>query len=125
VTVQPHAARPSSHLGDCVGFWLWALFGAVLVFGFISFIGFLVLIPAVVYAVLLVRLSPWKEGAVTLGAVAGAGLPLLLVAGLQWNSWHNRTVGDGTPNPYYWGGVGLCLLVAGVAAFAFRMRRGS
>ena len=120
--MQPHAARPSSHLGDCVGFWLWALVGAGLVLGLISFILFL-LIPAVVFAVLLARFSPWKDGAVTLGVVAGAGVPLLVVAGLQWDSWHNRIAGDNTPNPYYWGGAGLCLLVAGIAAFAIRIRR--
>jgi hypothetical protein len=122
--VQPHAVRPSSHLGDCVGFWLWALVGAGLAFGVISFIGFLVLIPAAVVGVLLVRLSPWKDGPVTLGALAGAGVPLLVVAGIQWDSWHNRVAGDNTPNPYYWGGVGLCLLLAGIAAFAARIRRG-
>jgi hypothetical protein len=32
-------------------------------------------------------------------------------------------VGDGTPNPFYWGGVGLCLLVAGVVAYAVLRRR--
>jgi hypothetical protein len=123
VTVQPHVARPSSHLGDCVGFWLWALVGAGLVFGMVSFIGFLVLVPALVAAILLIRLSPWKGGAVALGMLAGAGVPFLVVAGLRWDSWHNRVAGDNTPNPYYWGGVGLCLLLAGMAAFAIRIRR--
>ena len=122
MTVQPHAT-PSSHLGDCVGFWLWTLVGAGLVFGLISFIGFIVLIPALAGAILLVRRSPWKEGPVTLGALAGAGLPLLVVAGLQWDSWHSRVAGDNVPNPYYWGGVGLCLFLAGIAAFAIRIRR--
>jgi hypothetical protein len=121
VTVQPHATQPSSHLGYCVGFWLWALVGAGLVLGMISFIVFL-LLPPIIFAVLLVRLSPWKDGAVTLGVVAGAGVPLLVVAGLQWESWHNRVVGDNTPNPYYWGGVGLCPLLAGIAAFAVSRR---
>jgi hypothetical protein len=88
----------------------------------VSFIVFF-LIPPIVVAVLLVRLTPWKEGAATLGAIAGAGVPLLVVAGLQWDSWHNRIPGDNTPNPYYWGGVGLCLLLAGIAAFAVRIRR--
>ena len=124
MTVQPHAVRPSSHLGDCVGFWLWALVGAGLAFGMVSFIGFIVLVPAAVAAILLARLSPWKAGPVMVGLLAGAGLPLLVVAGLQWNSWHNRVAGDNTPNPYYWGGVGLCLLLAGIAAFAIRIRRG-
>jgi hypothetical protein len=122
VTVQPHATRPSSHLGDCLGFWLWALVGAGLVFGGISFI-IVLLIPAVVFAVLVVRFSPWKDGPVTLGALAGAGVPLLVVAGIQWDSWHNRVAGDNTPNPYYWGGVGMCLLLAGIAAFVVRSRR--
>ena len=121
MTVHPHAAGPSSHLGGCVGFWLWALAGAGLVFGFIS-LGVLLLIPAVVFAVLLARLSPWKDGPVMLGMVAGAGVPLLVVAGLQWDSWPNRLPGDNTPNPYYWGGVGLGLLAAGVAAFAVSRR---
>jgi hypothetical protein len=55
--------------------------------------------------------------------LAGAGVPFLVVAGLRWDSWHNRVAGDNTPNPYYWGGVGLCLLLAGMAAFAIRIRR--
>ena len=122
MTVQPHAARPSSHLVDCAGFWLWVLVGAGVVFGMISFIVFL-LIPGLVLAVVLVRWSPWKDGPVVVGTVAGAGLPLLAVAGLQWNSWHHRLAGDNTPNPYYWGGVGLLLFLAGVAAFGLALRR--
>jgi hypothetical protein len=124
VTVQSHATRSESHLNGWVGFWLWALVGAALVFGLVSFIVFF-LVPAIVFAVLLVRLSPWKGGPVTLGVVSGAGLMLLVVAGLNWSGWHDRTVGDNTPNPYYWGGVGLCLLVAGVVAFAVLSRRSS
>jgi hypothetical protein len=122
VTVQPHAARPTSHLGGCIGFWLWALVGAAVVFGMISFVVFL-LIPGLVLAVLLVRFSRWKDGPVMVGIVAGAGLPLLVVAGIQWNSWHHRLAGDNTPNPYYWGGVGLVLFVAGPVAFAVARSR--
>ena len=122
MTVQQHATRPSSHLGDCVGFWLWALVGAGLVLGLISFIVFF-LIPPVILAVVLLRRSRWSGGPVLLGLAAGAGLLLLVVAGLTWSDWHNRTVGDGVPNPFYWGGVGVCLLVAGVAAFEVRRRR--
>ena len=66
----------------------------------------------------MLTLARWNEGPVLLGLVAGAGLPLLLVAGLQWNSWHHRIAGDDTPNPYYWGGVGLFLLAGGMAAYA-------
>jgi drug/metabolite transporter superfamily protein YnfA len=123
VTVQPHATRPLSHLTGCLGFWLWALVGAGLVFGAISFVIFF-LIPPVVGVVLLTRRSRWREGPALLGLVAGAGVPLLVVAGLQWNAWHDRVVGDNTPNPFYWGGVGLCLLTAGVVAYAVRSRRG-
>ena len=121
MTVQQHAIRPSSHLGDCVGFWLWALVGAGLVLGLISFVVFF-LIPPVILAVVLLRRSRWSGGPVLLGVAAGAGLMLLVVAGLNWSDWHNRTVGDGVPNPFYWGGVGLFLLGAGIAAFEIRRR---
>ena len=120
--VETRAIRPASHVLGCVGFWLWALVGAGLVFGLISFIVFF-LIPPVVLMVLLVRRSRWRGGPVMLGMLAGAGLPLLLVAGLQWNAWHDRTIGDATPNPFYWGGVGVCLLVAGIAAYEILRRR--
>jgi len=123
VTMRPRATRPSSHLVGCVGFWAWALVGATLAFGFISFVGWLVVLPAAGVAYLLTRRSEWKEGAVLLGLVAGAGLPLLLVAALQWNAWHHRTLGDNTPNPYEWGGVGFCLVIAGIAAYAVRRRQ--
>jgi hypothetical protein len=102
---------------DWVGFLLWALVGAGLVVGFTSFVIFL-LIPPIVAAVLLIRLSRWNGGPVLLGLIAGAGLSLLLVAGLNWSDWQHRTIGDNTPNPYYWGGVGICLVAAGVVAFA-------
>lgn len=121
MTVQPHATRPSSHLGGCVGFWLWALVGAGLVFGAISFIVFF-LIPPAVLAVLLARRSRWSEGPSLIGVVTGAGVSLLVVAGLNWSDWHHRIVGDDTPNPFYWGGVGLVLLVAGIVAYALRRR---
>jgi len=122
VTVEPHVSRPSTHLGDCIGFWLWALVGAGLVFGLISFIVF-ILIPPVALLFVLIRWSRWKSGPVLLGMLAGAGLPLLVVAAVQWNAWHDRTVGDLTPNPYYWGGVGFCLLVAGIAGYEVSRRR--
>jgi hypothetical protein len=123
VTVQPQASRSSSHPGGWVGFWLWALVGAGVVLAFISFVGWLFLVPAAVVAYRLVRRSRWNNGPVLFGLVAGAGLPLLLVAGLNWSDWQHRTVGDGTPNPYGWGGVGIFLLVAGVVAFAVLSRR--
>ena len=122
MTVQPHADRPSSHFGGWVGFWLWALVGAGLVLGFIT-LGVLLLVPTIVVAVVLVRRRKGGDGRIMVGVVAGAGLPLLLVAVLQLSAWHHRTLGDNTPNPYYWGGVGLCLLVAGIVAYAVRSRR--
>ena len=121
MTVQSQASRPS-HLGGCVGFWLWALVGAGLVLGFVS-LGILILLPVVAVAAVLARSSRFGDGPVLIGLVAGAGLPLLLVAVLQWNNWHDRVAGDNTPNPFYWGGVGLCLLVAGIVAYAVRSRR--
>jgi hypothetical protein len=122
VPVQSHATRQSSHLAGCAGFWLWGLVGAGLVLGFVT-LGILVLVPAIVVAVFLGRRSGNRDRGALPGLVAGTGLPLLLVAAIQWNAWHDRTVGDGTPNPFYWGGVGLCLLAAGVVVYALRMRR--
>ncbi|HEY3577227.1 MAG TPA: hypothetical protein VGK68_04410 [Gaiellaceae bacterium] len=122
MTVQQHASRTSSHLGGCVGFWLWALVGAGMVFGMISFIVFF-LIPPIVLVVWLMRRSRWTDGPVLTGIIAGAGVPLLVVAGLQWNAWHDRVVGDDTPNPFYWGGVGLFLFAAGIAAYEVARRR--
>jgi hypothetical protein len=122
VTVEPRVSRPSSQLGDYVGFWLWALVGAGLVLGLISFVVFLLILP-VALLVVLIRWSRWKRGPVLLGMLAGAGLPLLVVAGVQWNAWHDRTAGDLTPNPYYWGGIGLCLLGGGIASYEVFRRR--
>jgi uncharacterized membrane protein YidH (DUF202 family) len=122
VTVHPHATRRQSHLGGCARFWLWALAGAGLVLGFVS-LGLLLLLPAVVFIVVLARRTRSGDSQALLGLVSGAGLPLLLVAGINWNDWQHRVVGDGTPNPYYWGGLGLCLLVAGVVAYGLLMRR--
>jgi uncharacterized membrane protein YidH (DUF202 family) len=124
VAAEPHAVRSGPRLAGWAGFWLWALVGAAVVLGFVS-LTILLLIPAVVFAVVLARLSTWNERTVVLGIVAGVGLPLLAVAGLQWDSWQHRVVGDGTPNPYYWGGVGLLLLVVGVVAFAALRSRSS
>jgi hypothetical protein len=105
-----------------VGFWLWALVGAGAVFGAIS-LGPLAWIPVAAAVYLLVRRTEWNGGPVLLGLVAGAGLPLLLVAALQWNDWHHRLPGDNTPNPYDWGAVGLSVLLAGVVAYALRSSR--
>jgi hypothetical protein len=123
VTLHPRATRPRFHLVGCVRFWLWALVGAAGAFTFISFIGVLALAPIAGVVYLLTRRSDWKEGPVLHGLVTGVGLPLLLVAALQWNSWHNRIPGDNTPNPYYWGGVGLCFVIAGIVAYAVGARR--
>ena len=53
-------SRPSTHLSDYVGFWLWALVGAGLVFGLISFIVFILILP-VALLIVLVRWSRWKS----------------------------------------------------------------
>jgi hypothetical protein len=123
VTVQHQASRPSSRFGGWVGFWLWALVGAGVVLAFISFVGWLFLVPVAVIVVLVQRRGEWKDGSVLLGLISGAGLPLLLVAALNWSSWQDRTIGDGTPNPYDWGAVGVLLIGAGTAAYALRRRR--
>src|ERR1041385_6663358 len=107
----------TSHFGGCVGFLLWALVGGGLVLGFLS-LGVLVLVPVLGLGYLLRRRSDWRSGPVLLGLITGAGLPLLLVAALNWSSWHHRVRGDNTPNPYDWGGVGLGLAMAGIAAYS-------
>jgi len=125
VAVQPDTTR-RSHLVGCAGFWLWALVGGTAVLAAISFVGWFFLVPVAVIAVVVVPRRPeWKQGAVLLGLVAGAGLPLLLVAALNWSDWQSRTAGDNTPNPYDWGAVGVFLLTAGIAAYAIRGRRHS
>jgi MYXO-CTERM domain-containing protein len=106
-----------------VGFSLWALVGAGVVVAFISFVGWLFLVPVAVVVLLVQRRSEWKDGSVLLGLITGAGLPLLLVAALNWNAWQDRTVGDATPNPYDWGAVGVFLAGAGIAAYALHRRR--
>ncbi len=122
VTMHPRATRSWFHFVGCVGFWLWALVGAAVAFGFISFVGWFAMVPAAGVAYLLTRRSDWKDGPV-LGLVTGAGLPLLFVAALHWNSWQHRIPGDNTPNPYDWGGVGLCLVIAGMVAYTVGGRR--
>ena len=123
VSAQLPARRRSLRLSGWVGFWLWALVGAGVVVAFISFVGWLFLVPVAVVVVLVQRRSEWKDGSALLGLISGAGLPLLLVAALNWNTWQDRTIGDGTPNPYEWGAVGVFLLGAGIAAYALRRRR--
>jgi hypothetical protein len=105
-----------------VGFCLWALVGAGVVLAFISFVGWFFLVPVAAVVVLVQRRSEWKDGSAVLGLISGAGLPLLLVAALNWHAWHDRTIGDATPNPYDWGAVGLFLVGAGLAAYAVRRR---
>jgi len=41
---------------------------------------------------------------------------------LQWNAWRDGLIGESTPNPFYWGGLGLCPLVAGMAAYEVARR---
>ena len=123
MAAEPHA-RSESRLGGWTGFWLWALVGAAVVLGFVSLV-LLLLIPAVAFAVALARLATWNERTVVLGTLSGVGLPLLVVAVLQWDSWQHRVIGDGTPNPYYWGGAGLLLVAAGVGMFAALRSRSS
>jgi hypothetical protein len=123
VSAQLPAGRRSFRVSGWVGFWLWALVGAGVVIAFISFVGWLFLVPVAVVVVLVQRRSEWKDGSARLGLIAGAGVPLLLVAALNWNAWQGRTIGDGTPNPYDWGAVGVFLVDAGIAAYALRRRR--
>jgi hypothetical protein len=112
----------SSRLDGWAGFWLWALVGGLIFLGFIGLL-LVLLIPGVVLAIVLARLSSWKSATVLLGFVSGVGLPLLAVAADQWSNWHHRAIGDGTPNPYYWGCVGLLLVAGGAGAYGYLRRR--
>jgi hypothetical protein len=124
VSVDPPITHRASHLGGCLGFWLWALVGMGATLGFISFAWF-ALLPAALVGYLVSRRGEWKDGPVLLGLLAGAGCCLLLVAAINWNGWHHRTPGNEYPNPYHWGGVGLCLVVASVLAYAVGKNRSS
>jgi hypothetical protein len=111
------ATRPTTHLGGCAGFWLWALVGMGATLGFIS-LAWLALVPAALVAYLISRRAEWKDGPVLFGLLAGAGLCFLLVAAINWSGWHHRTPGNEYPNPYHWGGVGLGLVIAAVGSYA-------
>jgi hypothetical protein len=108
-----------SHLEGCTGFWLWALVGAVGVAGLDAFP---LLFLAIALGYFVHRRKEWRDGPVLLGMIAGAGVPLLLVAAINWDKWHHRTPDNGYPNPYGWGGVGIALMLAGIAAYALNRR---
>jgi uncharacterized membrane protein YidH (DUF202 family) len=110
-----------SHLGGCLGFWLWALVGMGMTLGFISF--WFAIPPALLVGYLIGRRAQWNDGPVQLGLIAGAGLCFLLVAAINWSDWHHRTPGNEYPSPYTWGGVGLGLIIAAVIAYAIRRGR--
>jgi hypothetical protein len=110
-----------SHLGGCLGFWLWGLVGMGVTLGVISFFWFAIP-PALLVGYLISRRPRWNDGPVLFGLVAGAGLCFLLVAAINWNGWPHRTPGNEYPNPYLWGGAGLGLVLAAVIAYAVRSR---
>jgi hypothetical protein len=115
-------AKRRSHLVGCGWFWAWALVGAAGVLAFVSFIGFLLLIPVVVAVSLLTRRGPVRGA---FGALTGAGAVLLFIAYLQRQGpgetcWHTATAGGCVThlNPIPWLVFGLACFVAGFVGHA-------
>jgi hypothetical protein len=124
VTLQSPRPGWASHVGGCLGFWLWALVGIGVTLGFVSFFWFAIP-PALLLAYLISRRPRWNDGPPLLGLIAGAGLCFLLIAAINWSGWHHRTPGNDYPNPYTWGGAGLVLIATAVIAYAVRRERTS
>jgi hypothetical protein len=96
-------------------FGAWALAGALCSFAILgaASIGLFVLPLALVAFWLLLRRG--ASGLETLGAVAGAGAPCLLVAALA--------AGNETPDARPWLAAGLLLVAIGIGAYASLRRR--
>lgn len=119
-------ATRRAHLTGCGWFWAWALIGAAGALAFVSFIGFLFLIPAAGVVFLLARRGPIRGA---WGALTGAGALLLFIAYLNRQGpgetcYTTATGGgcDGHLNPIPWLVVGLICVVGGIAAHARQNR---
>jgi hypothetical protein len=109
-------------------FWLWVLVGAGLAFGFLSFIGFVTFIPALILGVFMWRRPRLRHSAY--GVIAGVGVPLIAIAyinregpGTVCHTFPNGLeCAVGLPDPRKFLAAGLIFFLAGLVAQAWRRR---
>jgi hypothetical protein len=125
----PSASTPprSTHLIVWLSFVVWMAVGAGIVFGFFLFSIF-VMAAAILIGILAGLQAKLRRGA--FGLLSGAGAIALWVAWVQRKGpgivyWHTATASgsDQYLDPRPWLAAGLVLVLAGVAAQAWRGRR--
>ncbi|HEX3328564.1 MAG TPA: hypothetical protein VHS27_01515 [Gaiellales bacterium] len=118
-----------AHLGECWWFLVWAIVGGCLTISFVSVVGLFFLPVAALGALAGLWWGRADSATAPLGAITGAGVPLLLVAYLQRKGpgtvcWHTATASgcDDYLGPRPWLAIGLVLLLGGIGAFVAARR---
>ena len=113
-----------AHFGECWWFWVWAVSGGCLAISFVSAVGLFFLPVVALGALAGLRWGRAYSATAPLGAITGAGIPLLLVAYVQRKGpgtvcWHTATASgcDDYLDPRPWLAIGLVLVLAGIGAF--------
>jgi hypothetical protein len=114
---QPARGR---HAIACLGFWAWAIIGAVGTLGLVSFaLGPIAFGPALIAGAALATSQAARRS--IFGLLAGAGLMFLFIAYVQRQGpgttcWHTATAAgcDQHLNPIPWLVIGLLLLLSAI-----------
>ena len=111
-------------LGEWGWFWVWAVVGGCVAISLVSFIGPFFLPVAALGALAGLRWGRSSVSRSSLGLIAGAGVPFLIVAYVQRKGpgtvcWKTATARgcDEYLDPRPWLVLGLVLVLGGVAAF--------